>query len=669
MKKGRGLTVHPYPHMLSPLIIGNKVLKSRLMSTDIQPNYLQGPENHPTEAVMDYYAGIAADGAAIVTCRCGGLRDRLPRRETPAPFQHRRHFPDYDIYDPPAQNYFSQLADCIHFHDSLASVSLEMAIPQQYAVSAVDPALAAALGGGMSLPAEKIITREEIRSVADALAEQAALYRDVGFDACELHLSYRAFFLSAALSPLYNRRTDEYGGSFENRIRMVLELCETIKRRCGTDFLVTAHISREEPEPGGYGLEDVICFARRAEGLIDLLQIRGRDLLEAHPTTFNSEKNRPATLEAAAAVKASGVKMKIAACGGFQDPAVIEESIASGKTDLVAMARAFYCNAGTYYRYLLQGRGEDLVPCIRCFKCGGRSLPGTYLNRCSVNPEMGLSAARRQSLIRPPERAKRVAVIGGGPAGMQAALTLRARGHSVTLFEQESSLGGQLRHADHADFKWCVRDYKDYLIRQVQKQGVALRLGARARPEDIRPEGFDAVIAALGARPRRPDIPGVRDARIWTAPAVFGRSGELGQHVVVVGGSETGTETGLYLARTGHRVTVLTRQETLAGDAAAFLHYGSNLRRFLEETEGLTAVTGAVTRAVAPDAVTYEDRQGKRHVLACDSVVLSAGAEPLREEALAFYGTCPEFFLIGDAREPGSILTSTRSAFAAASRI
>lgn len=658
-----------YMNLLSPLTVGKHVLKSRLMSTDIQPNFMQGPENYPSEGVIGYYSGIASDGAAIVTCRSGGLRDRVPRLQTPAPFEHRRHFPDYDIYNEAAQNYFAQLADAIHFHDSLASISLEMAIPQGLVISAATPELRAKLGPNADIPEGHELTSSEIKRLTSDLAEQAKLYKEVGFDACELHLSYRAFFMSAAMSALINTRTDEYGGSLENRFRAALEMCEAIKTACGQDFLVIAHTSRGEPEPGGYGLDQVIEFAHRAEGLIDVLQIRGRDLIEAHPTTFNSDKLRPATLEAAAAVKASGVKMAVAACGGYQDPAFIDSIIADGKVDIVAMARAFYCNAGKYRRYIVEGRGEDLTPCIRCFKCSGRSLPGTYLNLCSVNPEMGLPAARRNAMISPPASVKRVAVIGGGPAGMQAALTLRERGHQVTLFEKADKLGGQLLHADYADFKWCVRDYKDFLIRQVYKNGVDVHLNTETTPDMIRSAGFDAVIAALGAIPKKAGIPGEDGANVWSPISVYGRTAELEEEVAVIGGSETGVETGLYLARTGHRVTVLTRQDTPAADSLAFMHYAFNLRRFMENTKNFSVITKAHVLRITDDAVEYRDADGKIRSLTCGSVVLSAGVEPRREESLAFYGSCPEFFLIGDAKSPGSILTSTRTAYAAASRI
>lgn len=657
-----------YPHILQPFKLKKKILKSRIMSNDIQPFLIQGPEPFPTENVIQYYAGIAANGAAIVTVRCGGLRDRTPRMKRE--YLPARGHSDYDIYDEAVRNYYSQLADAIHFHGSLASISLELAVPMELLIGEVTPKVLEQLGeNANTLKGTRVVTREEIKAIIAGVAEQALLYKQAGYDCCELHFSYRAFIMAAAMSPIINTRTDEYGGSFENRYRMALEMLQEIRKACGPDFIVIVHISGEEPEEQGYKLQDVMRFADMADGLIDILEIRAGDNISAHPSGFNSTKEHPPTLEMAAAVKAHNVNMLVAACGGFQDPEIIEQVLREGKVDLVAMARTYFSNWDNYYQCLLDGRGEDVIPCIRCLKCTGDSIPNTKLNLCSVNPKMGIPVSRRAAMIRPSDREKRVAVIGGGPAGMYAALTLRDRGHQVTLYEKSDSLGGQLRHADHVDFKWPVRDFKNYLIAQVQKRGIEIRFNTEATPELIRSGMYDAVIAALGAKPHVLSIPGADGDDIWAPIDVFGRSEKLGHHVVIVGGGETGTETGLYLARSGHEVTVISRQDCLAKESLAFYHYGETVKKFCRDTEHFQALTNAKTTEVSGNSVTYIAADGEKHVISCDSVVVSGGTDALSEEALAFYGQAPQFFVIGDAQSPGSILTSTRTAYAAACHI
>ena len=657
-----------YEHILTPMTIKKKLMKTRIMSTDIQPFLIQGPESFPTENVIQYYASIAANGAGIVTCRCGGLRDRIPRMERD--FPPARGHCDYDIYDVAVQNYFSQLAETIHFYDSLASISLELAVPMDLLISEVTDDVLDQMGEYASIiHGSRVVSRDEIRRIIQGVAEQAAIYQTLGFDCCELHMSYGGFISSLAMSPVINRRTDEYGGSFENRFRIATEMLKGIRSACGPDFIVIVHISGEEPEEDGYKIEDVIRFAKSAEGLIDIIQIRMGDSISAHPSGFTYTKDKPPALAMAQKVKESGVKMLVSTVGGFQDPDIVEAVLREGKVDIVAMARTFFSNWDNYYKCLVDEKGEDVVPCIRCLKCTGDSLPNTKINLCSVNPLMGIPPARRAMMVRPPEREKKVAVIGGGPAGMFAALELRKRGHQVTLFEKSGSLGGQLRHADYADFKWPVKDYKDYLIDHVKNCGAEILLNTPATPDLIRAGGFDAVVAALGAVPRITPIPGVENLKVWAPVDVFGRSDELGHRVVIIGGGETGTETGLYLARNGHDVSVISRQDMLAKESLAFFHYGSTVQKACRDTKGFKAITNAHTSAVADGKVFYLNEEGEEKTLDFDDLVIAGGTQPLLSEALAFNGIAKEFFVIGDARSPGSILTCTRTAFSAASRI
>ena len=358
--------------------------------------------------------------------------------------------------------------------------------------------------------------------------------------------------------------------------------------------------------------------------------------------------------------------MITAPVGGFQDLDLNEEYIATGKTDMIAMARAFICDS-EYGKKAYEGRGEDVVPCIRCNKCHVPSMTGPWHSMCSVNPVVGI-AHRVNRMIDPPGTSRKIAIIGGGPAGMKAAIIAAERGHKVTLYEKNYFLGGQLRHADFASFKWPLRNFKDYLIRQLYKAGVEVLLSTEVTPGIIKAKGYDVVIVAAGAEPITPDIPGANGKNVWKPIDVYGKDKSLGKNVVVIGGAQIGVETGMYLAENGHKITVLTRQKELATDATP-IHYREIFEDAWKALDNFSYITEATTTEISEGKVTYVDAKGKEKSINTDSVVVSAGLNPRHDEALKFYGTAGRFFIIGDCRAAGSVQACMRSAFATASLI
>jgi thioredoxin reductase len=512
-----------------------------------------------------------------------------------------------------------------------------------------------------------------MQEINDDAARQAKLYQSLGYDMVNIYMSYRASLMAYALSPAINKRTDEYGGSAENRARWHLEMFQAIKKACGQDFLIEAQISGEEIEEGGFTVKDMIQYAKAWEGSLDILQLRGVDGDIAHPTGHNSQQKYPVTLAYAEAIKKSGAKIITAPVGGYQDLALSEEYIASGKTDMVAMARAFICDS-EYGKKAYEGRGEDVVPCIRCNDCHGYGMEGPWYSFCSVNPKIGI-AHRVNRMIDAPVASRKVTVIGGGPAGMKAALVAAERGHRVTLYEKNDFLGGQLKHTDFASFKWPLRNYKDYLIRQVKKSGIEVLLNTRATPEMIKAKGYEVVIIAAGADPVIPDIQGANGSNVLAPIFVYGNK-TLGKNVVVIGGDQIGTETGIYLAQNGHKVTVLTKEKTLAADANQ-IHYFGQLRTAWEALANFSYITEVTATAISAGDVTYVDGKGNKKSIQADNVVIYAGRKPRQDEALKFYGAAGRFFIIGDcnangivqAHAQGNVRNCNRTAFAAASQI
>ncbi len=692
-----------YQHLLEPVIIGETILlKNRLLSSNALPHFLQGPETWPNDPVMIYQQNIARNGAAIVTIG-----------DWSNPDQHKGHggdsvhFPSFDMTDPSVENYLAQYIEGIHFYGSKATISLMPNVPAGYGVEDsagggmfgmppmggpggpgepedddiapnrggpggppmdMDPEemekMMAMMGGGP----KKKMGPEQMQAVCEDLAKRAVRYKNLGFDGVSLHMAYQGPIGAQFLSPLCNHRTDEFGGSAENRVRFPLMMCRAVREACGKNFIIEVLFSGKEAE-GGITIEDSVAFARAFEGTADILQLRGGDGDEAHPTTWNSTEE-PITLKVSAAIKAAGCKILTAPIGGFQNPDLADRWIAEGKMDMMAAARAFIADPH-YGEKLIEGRGEDVVPCIRCNKCHGLSMSGPWISVCSVNPLMGLEF-KADRMISPPKRTKRVAVIGGGPAGMQAAITAAERGHGVTLFEREGHLGGQLIHSEFFDRKWTVKLFKDYQIRQLGRLGIDVRLNTAPTPDAIRAGGYDAVVLALGSEPNIPAIEGLKKADGTLADGVvtpimtFGHVDELGRRVVVVGGSEVGCETAMYIAQTGREVTIITRQTSLAPSAQR-VHYNLPVDGYC----GIRKKTGCTTTRFDGGLVSYINCKGIEKTIECDTLVISGGLNPRQKEALAFFGTAPEFHTVGECAgiEEGTIQKVLRSAWSVASQI
>lgn len=649
-----------FQHLLSPIQIGSHILKSRMIAPQALPHYLQGSEPYPSEAIIHHVSNIARNGAAIVAF---GAWDDTDQRKAGGTASH---FPMFDYSDPSTETYVCKLVDCIHFYDSLASIYL---MPLEMPNFQPKPSMDKPFPMWFS-PVEKVseITQTMMQDMIDLAVKKALYFQQLGFDMISLQMSYREFMhigLSKFFSPLTNDRTDEYGGDAVGRGKLALDMCRAIKAACGKDFLIDLWIAGEE-EPGGITAEDTVSFAKAAEGIVDILQIRGGNINPVHPTGFNSCESEPVTLHVAKKVKESGAKLVVAAAGGYGNPRYNERFIAEGMLDMVAIGRQFICDSN-YGKKIYEDRPEDIVPCQRCAKCHVPYEKGPWIFVCSGNPTMGI-ADRLDKMVSPAVCPKKVAVVGGGIAGMEATLEASRRGHRVTLYEKSAQLGGQLLHADYPEFKWPLRNFKDYMIRQVLKANITLKLGTEATPAVIAAEGYDAVIVAIGAEPRNLSIPGADSKKVIMPIAVYGHEEELGKNIVVVGGGEIGAETGLYLAECGHHVTLLTRQDRVAPDATC-THYREMFEeRWLRE-KNFHFLTNVQIESVTDTGVIYRDKAGALCELPADNVVISGGRAADTEFALSFYGSANDFFLVGDCKTPGNVQKCMRMAYAAATRL
>ena len=669
---------HRYQTLLTPLVLpGGAVLKNRMVQPKCAPDQIQGPEEWPSEQFIHFHREMARRGnSLIVVCDA----DRPQVRQMPAEHDF-AHSYSFDLGNPAVHNYFCQLCDDVHGYGSRVTVMMMPGFGPGVSLGGGSAHHMQSSEGFMTPPPSRPATHQEIRASIDAFVQRCRLYQSWGFDAVSIG--------AVGLDPETDLRTDEYGGSPENRCRYTLEMCQAVKKACGEKFILCLMHQYANPYGGmggiknGYSLEDTITLLRLLEAhrAIDLVQVREQSCVESHPTGFTFRKGEHKCLSAIAAIKAAGVTIPLAAAGGFQDPDEMEGLLASGACDLISIGRGQFTD-GDYLTKIMEERGEDIRPCVKCNRCHGRRR-APWTSVCTVNPTFGVELKLRH-IVQPVGRKKKVAVIGGGPAGMQAAITCAGRGHSVVLFEASGQLGGQLRHSDHFSFKWPFKEYRLWLERMLGQKGVEVRLNTVPAPEDLENEGFDAILAATGSKAKLPDIPGMRKAdgtpALPTCHDVIGHEAELPEKLIMVGCSETGIETACYLAEHGHDVTCLTRQDKLAKDASP-LHSITIARMALTEDgygwmapywEGfpnIHGVTNATTTAVTDTAVTYRDREGAVHTLEAEAVIVCGGVEPCLDSALRYASAAPEFRMIGDTDGATDMQTAVRSAYIAASQI
>jgi NADPH-dependent 2,4-dienoyl-CoA reductase/sulfur reductase-like enzyme len=408
--------------------------------------------------------------------------------------------------------------------------------------------------------------------------------------------------------------------------------------------------------------EDAVALAKKFEGLVDLWRAGG-----SPSTGFNQEEGEPDCLKITEAIKKSGVNTVTMAGGGFVYPDENEEYIASGKCDMVALARSILSDPD-YGKKLYEGRGEDIVPCTLCQKCHGTSFEKDWFSVCTVNPKLGIDVAVR--VIDPPVVSKNVAVIGGGPAGMKAAITAVERGHKVTLYEKDSQLGGLLaKYSDVSPYKWPFRNYKNYLVRQVNKLGIDVKLNSEATPEMIKAKEYDAVMVAIGSDPVMPKMPGINGKNVYNVVDVFGRDKELGKSVAFIGAGEFGTESAMYLAKAGLDVTIMTSEnELIVNDRP---HGPNTVISAYRSLNNFTQITRATAKSISGGKVTYTDSSGSEKSVQADSVVIFAGLKAKEDDVLKFNGTAKKgVYPIGDCTgRCGNVQKATRSAFFMASQI
>lgn len=650
-----------YPNLLKPLSIRGNIIQSRLFFPNALPHFQQGPEQYPAEPITTFYSNLAKNGVGLVFFH---YLDKKFLQNPDAIAGDQPHFPAYDFSDPKVWNYISQLNENIQYYGGLTMVDLFYQMMRDKAV--IDSSQLTEADkhgpGWMRDAKQTAFTEADIDAYIDEGIQNALFLKSLGFNAGQVEIS-RYSVLGSFMSPTKNRRPDAFGGSLENRMKFPLRLLKRLRDAVGDDFLIVVECT-SEPEYCPPPFEDTAELLRQAAPYIDLLHVRNGQRGSAYVKKENAYLYPPA-IEFSEKLKAAGVTTPIAAWTGFVEPELMDRVLAEGKCDMISIGRQLIANPH-FGELLSQGRGDEIIPCILCNKCHGISLKGEWVAGCSVNPELGIHA-RLDKLVKEPGTPKKIAIIGGGPAGMSAAKYAVERGHHPVLFEASEALGGQLKASRYPRFKWTLRRYLDHLIHEMDKLGVEVRLNTRATPALIQQEQYDIVIAATGALPKAPSYPGAASTP-WNTYNIYGNEEKLGHHVVCIGGSESSVEGAIYLANQGHQVTLLSRKDSFGYDATP-IHYLQEMRSSFYENKDAVFIPNAITKEIAPGKVIYTDPDGNTQTIFCDDIVAAGGMKSRSEEALAFYNAAPEFYIIGDAKRIGNVRKCTRDAFAALSQI
>ena len=512
-------------------------------------------------------------------------------------------------------------------------------------------------------------TVADMEEVASLFGEYAHWAQIANFDGLLLHYGHGWLF-NYFLSPLTNHRTDEFGGSIENRCRFPLMVIKAIRATVGDSMLIELRMNGNDEAEGGITPEECAEQVKIFEPYIDMVHITCGHRVDAMtrpkqcPTGFDRTAHNAYASEI---VKKSGVKIPVGTIGGIYSPEVAEEVLAKGQADYVLMSRSAMADP-EIIKKAKEGREDDIRPCLRCNYCmdHGRRVAiskdlhllayPSYDRQCMVNPLQFQSAQKLR--IPPSDRHKKVAVIGGGVAGMNAAISCADRGHTVVLYEKTDRLGGQALLSDPMWFKKEMKLFHEYLERQVKKRpAITVVYNTEATPEIIDQNDFDAVIVAVGAEQIVPRIPGVEKATM--SFDVFGHEDKVGKKVVIIGGGAIGVELGIHLNGLGRECTVVEMGEYIAAKAQLTerTSYLNAIKKY-----GVKTMVNARCTEITDKGATVETPEGSQF-LEADTVIIAVGTKSLVAERDKFIDTAFDVINVGDCVEASSIVHAVHTGF------
>lgn len=630
-----------FPHLCSPITLAGTTFRNRMFSapmggTDITNDGCIGPKS------TAFYELRAKGGAGAVT-----VSECMVHPQTDG--SHAYHLDTAVLNSLACATY---TADAIRRHGAIPSLELSHSgmyagtymtdKTRQHEMCQWGPSDTVRPDG---VPV-RALTKELIDDIVAAYGRVAGLAKRAGFEMIMIHGGH-GWLINQFLSPYFNKRTDEYGGSLENRCRLACEVLDAVREAVGPRFPIEFRMSGSELFDGGYDLDEGVRIAQQIESRVDLLHVSAgtyqRGFGNTHPSMF---KEHGCNVYLAAEIK-KHVSVPVATIGALNDPAQMEEIIASGKADVVYMARALLADP-ELPRKVTENRTDEIVHCLRCFTCmAERAATGT--RRCTVNPLIGREIEGTE--VQPAPVKKRVLVAGGGPGGLYAAYTAARRGHEVILCEKDAELGGILKSEQAIPFKHEMYELAGTYARLARKAGVEIRLNTPVTPEYAEQLAPDALIIAVGSSPLVPNIPGLHGDNVVVVNNYYREKDKVTDDVVVFGGGLAGCECAIHLGMEGKRVHLVEMRDELAPDA--------NVRHrplLLAEVEKyVTAHTGYRGVEVRADGVLCQDSEGNEVLVPGTTVICALGQRSNTDLVEQLRDCAPFVRVIGDAAKVSTI--------------
>lgn len=630
-----------FPHLCSPITIGRVTFRNRMFSapmggTDITNDGCIGPKS------TAFYELRGKGGAGAVT-----VSECMVHPKTDG--SHAYHL-DTTILNSLASATYT--ADAIRRHGAIAS--LELSHSGMYAGTYMtDKSKQKSMHqwgpddttrpDGVKV---KALTEDMIKEIVEAYGQTAALAKRAGFEMLMIHGGH-GWLINQFLSPYFNHRKDQYGGSLENRCRLAIEVLKSVREAVGEGFPIEFRMSGSELFEGGYDLDEGVRIAQMIEPYVDIIHVSAgtyqRGFGDTHPSMF---KDHGCNVYLAAEIK-KHVSVPVATIGGLNDPEQMEEIIASGKADIVYMARALLADP-FLPRKVMENKDDQIVRCLRCFTCmAERAMTST--RRCTVNPLIGREMEGCE--VYPAPQKKKVLVAGGGPGGLYAAYTAARRGHQVILCEKESEIGGILKSEQALPFKHEMYELAGTYKKLAENAGVEIRTNTEVTPEYAEGENPDALIIAAGSRPLVPPIKGLDSENVVVVNNYYKEKEKVTDKVVVFGGGLAGCECAIHLGMEGKEVHIVEMRDELAPDA--------NIRHrplLLKEIDKYATVhTGCKGLEVTKDGVLCEDKEKHQILIPGTSVICALGQRSRKDVVEALRDCAPYVAVIGDASKVSTI--------------
>ena len=645
-----------YPHLFSPIRIGNIRLKNRIIAAPTSPSMIT-TEGHFTPEMIAYLEEKAKGGVAVVT-----YGESIVHSSTGKSHNKQLQLDSFGV-----KQGMAEAARAIHNAGAYANIQLSHGGKYGGLVSVGGDQDGCEVAYGPShemTPAGEVqeMPRELIFEIIDSYRKGAKLCKDCGFDMVQVHAAHGWLF-SQFLSPVMNQRTDEFGGSLENRARFLMMALDAVREGVGPRFPIEIRISGDDLTEIGLGMEDCVKVAQMVENKVDLYNVscgnhEDPDMFcRTHPSAFYK---RGDNVYLAAEIK-KHVSKPVACVGSLNDPAQMEEIIATGQADIVEIGRALL--ADPYLaKKALEGNADDITPCLRCYECFGETSKSETV-KCTVNPTMGQQLPEKNRTAAP-ERLKKVLIAGGGPAGMEAAITAANRGHDVTLVEKNDKLGGNLYPAGAPYFKEDIIKLCKVMVKRVEEAGVKVVLNTEVTPEYVECFNPDALFVAIGSNELRPPIKGMDLPHVIMAIDAELHPEKLGRKVAIMGGGLVGGEAAVSFHHEGKECAIIEMKSKVAEEVNSF--YRGGLMPEIEKSA--TCYVNTKVKEIIPTGVLCE-KDGEEFIVEADSVVCALGFRAPYDKVDALCDKVDEYYIIGDCKNVGQIYHATNEAYYAAMRL